>query len=489
MQAKHGGYIKYVILFLIVFVPLFVHLEKLPIRIWDEARLAVSAYEMLQNKDFIVTYFDGSPDMWSTKPPLMIWAQAFCMSIFGVNELAVRLPSAIATLLTCFVLLRFCTRELKNFWMGFIAVVILVSSFGYISIHGTRTGDYDALVTLFTTLSGLSFYTYCQHPKNRTLYLFFLYTALAVLTKSTTGLLFIPAIALYALSQKQVLPLIKNKHFYFGLLGFLVLVVGYYLWREAKNPGYLAAVEYNEWGGRYLEALSNQTQPFWFYYDNFVHEKFTPWYLLVPCAIVVGLVIKDQALKRLTLFSALMLICFFLVISSAQTNLHWYDLPMYPFLALLTAIFVGFVFDWLKNVQWVNTRLSVNVLPYLMLFLLSVTPYSKVVSKLFNPQENPWDLNIYHLTYYLKGALEGKHDLDGHRLIFGAYNGHNLFYIYALREKGVDIDMKSWDVIEPNETVIAYEDHIKNAIQEHYTYEVVHLQGNVVTYKILGKKD
>lgn len=151
-------YIKYIILAALMYMPIFGHLDALPIRIWDEARLAMNAYEMLKDGDFIVTHFDGSPDMWNTKPPMLIWFQVFFMKIVGANELAVRLPSAIAAFFTCIVLLIFSLRYLKNSWIGFIAVFVLITSHGYINLHATRTGDYDALLTLFTTSSGLFFF-------------------------------------------------------------------------------------------------------------------------------------------------------------------------------------------------------------------------------------------------------------------------------------------------------------------------------------------
>jgi len=66
-----------IILFLsLVYFPIFLHLDILPLRMWDEARYAINAYEMNQNGNFIVTHYQGQPDMWNTKPPLMIWFQA-----------------------------------------------------------------------------------------------------------------------------------------------------------------------------------------------------------------------------------------------------------------------------------------------------------------------------------------------------------------------------------------------------------------------------
>ena len=40
---------------------------------WDEARHAVSAYEMIQTGEPIVTTYEYSNDYWNLKPPLSEW--------------------------------------------------------------------------------------------------------------------------------------------------------------------------------------------------------------------------------------------------------------------------------------------------------------------------------------------------------------------------------------------------------------------------------
>ena len=89
-----------VILLIIASIPLFLHLHVLPFRLWDESRLASNAYEMHTNGNLIVTYYEGEPEMWNTKPPLVIWMQLIFIKLIGFNELAIRLSSAIAGLLT-----------------------------------------------------------------------------------------------------------------------------------------------------------------------------------------------------------------------------------------------------------------------------------------------------------------------------------------------------------------------------------------------------
>jgi len=59
--------------------------------------------------------------MWNTKPPLMIWCQVISMKLLGINEWAIRLPSALAALFTCAIIMLIAVRYVKNFWFGFIS--------------------------------------------------------------------------------------------------------------------------------------------------------------------------------------------------------------------------------------------------------------------------------------------------------------------------------------------------------------------------------
>lgn len=481
-------YFKYIILAALIYVPVFSHLDVLSIRQYDEARLALNAYEMNKDGDLIVTHYRGKPDMWNTKPPLMIWLQVAGMKILGVNELAVRLPSAIAAFLTCLSLLLFSIRYLKNFWFGFIAVLVLITSQGYIDIHATRTGDYDALLTLFTSLSALYFFLHCETRKNKQLYLFFAFSALAVLTKSISGLLFIPAFVIYSIIQKQFIPLLKNKHFYIGLLSFLLLVMGYYFLREYENPGYLAAVQKNELGGRFLNVIEKHDAGFWFYYHNFIDFKYSYWYLLVPAGLIIGFISKNNRIKKLTLFSFLILVTYFLIISSAKTKLKWYDVPLYPFLAIISAVFIDFIFEYIRNLKLINQKFRINIFPYLFLVFIFFSPYQEIFAKTFKPQEYPWNKEPYKICYYLKDAIKGKYNLNDEFVLSDGYSAHIQFYLNILNDKGIHVNFKNQKELKNGDIVIAYQEVIKKYIDEHYKYEILYTEDNLVKYKIYDRR-
>jgi 4-amino-4-deoxy-L-arabinose transferase-like glycosyltransferase len=482
-------YLKYFVLGVLIYFPVFGYLDTLPIRIWDESRLAINAYEMHSNGNYIVTHFNGEPDMWNTKPPVLIWLQVFFMKTIGVNELSVRLPSAFSAFFTCLTLLIFSLRYLKSFWFGFIAIVVLISTHGYINFHASRTGDYDALLTLFTTTSGLFFFSFTETNKIKFVYLFFLATVLAVLTKGIAGLLFIPALVIYSFWQKQIGSILKNKHFYFGTLFFLLITIGYYFLRDFYNPGYIAAVQENEMGGRFLIINENHSADFWYYYNNFINFQISHWHLFIPCGIAIGLFGKNIKLNPLTKFTFSMTLCFFLVISFSQTKLEWYDVPIYPWMAILIAVFINYIFELLKTINVKNHRLEFGTLQIVFLFLIFVEPYQKIIQKTYKPAEYIWDKEFYEIGYFLKDAIKGKYEVNNCFLLFEGYRAHIDFYVKILNDKGVKISFKDWAVLSPGDKVIAYQSSIKDYLHKNYVYKIVANHNNVSEFKILKKLD
>lgn len=457
------------VLLLLIALPLFATLDKLAIILWDEARLAINALEMYRTGFSPVTTYHLEPETWNTKPPLLIWLQVLFFHMFGVNEIAFRLPSVLAALATSIMIYLFCLKQLKKPWVGIMAVVILLTSEGYTAYHhSARSGDYDALLTFFVTTYVLSFFRYVETGKVKYIFAVFIAAALAVLTKSVAGLLMLPGVFMYALYRKKVLNTLKRPAFYIGLLVFCILVVGYYLTREYYQPGYWHWVNINELGGRYIEVGLNTNEysnnPF-FYIETLITRNFSNWYWLLPIAVVAGLLIKHRSLKEPVRYFIILSVIFLLIISKATGRNPWYDMPVYPLLSIIVAIGISIAYDTLSAWEGWEKTFSMNALPLLLVFYLMITPYVTTILRVLYAERFNWVEGNSAATDYFKEILHGHEQLNNFKVFRQEeYEGNLEWYISVLNMKGHNID----SVVLTKET-INYMDSV-NKIVAHPGY-------------------
>jgi 4-amino-4-deoxy-L-arabinose transferase-like glycosyltransferase/putative flippase GtrA len=327
-----------------------------PIEIWDEARLANNALEMSKNGLSLITTYEWLPDHWNTKPPLLIWLMAISMNLVGINELGVRLPSVLASLGTVMLVYCFVGNFFRRPVHAFLAAMLILATPGYVQIHGARSGNYDALLTLLTTAYILSAFMFLEGPVRKKRMYFILTTVAVVLafyTKTIQGLIFLPAIILYALLTKKIVAVLREPYFHIGCLLAVASCVVYYWFRNEIDPGYFSAVQANDLGGRYANALEgHHGSPIWY----LMRFKYFPW--LVPGFIMAAYILLRGAsdLRRFILLITICSLFYFFVISSAGTKLVWYAIPIAPLSAIICALGLGDVAEKLRKgapaVRW-----------------------------------------------------------------------------------------------------------------------------------------
>jgi 4-amino-4-deoxy-L-arabinose transferase-like glycosyltransferase len=466
------------LLFIFISIPLLLHIESLPFRLWDESRLASNAYEMHKNGNLIVTYYDGSPEMWSTKPPLVIWMQVFFIKLIGFNELAVRLPSAIAGLLTCMVLFFFSRKYFNNFLPGAFAALVLVTINGYVDIHAIRTGDYDGPLALFTTVFVLSAFLYAQDQNKKRLSFFFIGITLAVLTKSIQPLIFLPGITLYYFLRKR-LNLFFSKSFLKGCAITFIIIGSYYITREIMNHGYLAAVWDNEMGGRYFNGLEENTEgPL--YYISRVGYLFPYWIFILPAAVISGFVSKDKRVRELTIYNFIVTTFYFLVITFSKTKLYWYTVPLFPLLSLHIGICLYQLYDFLKQLSFIKRYPTVALI---MVCIFLIYPYEKIIKKVYHPQEYEWD-TMYPISELLQDALHKKTSLNNHVIVYTDYDQHLKVYTDVLKDKGQHIVYRKPEELVKGDTAIASEEKVFKTIESTHHFEIIRNDRGVKIYVI-----
>lgn len=469
----------FLVLLILVCIPLFLHIDSLPFRLWDESRVAANAYEMHKNGDLIVTYYNGEPEMWSTKPPLVIWMQLVFIKLLGFGELAVRLPSAITGLFTCAVSFFFSWRYFRNFFVGAFACLVLVTTNGYIDTHAIRTGDYDGPLALFTTLFILSAFLYSQDKNKKWLILFFAGVLLGILTKSIQPLLFLPGVALYFFIIGKG-KLFFSKSFIVGGLVVFVTVAAYYLTRESMNPGYLQAVWDNELGGRYNSVLEENSGGPLYYISRMEGYLFPYWIWLLPVAIVSGFISKDEKVRQITIYNFIVAASYLVFISLSRTKLYWYTVPLYPLMSLHVGVLFYQAFSYLKKFKWFSRH---QVAPLLILSFVFIYPYQKIGRKVYAPQEYQWD-NMYPVSELLQDAFHGKYSLHNNVISYTDHAQHFKVYTDALKDKGQQIKYKLPHELLAGDTVIASEHEVFATIESKYKFDLLKNERGVRVYLI-----
>lgn len=438
-------------------------LGSIPIRIWDEARLANSALNMHLHGLSLIVRYDDLPDMWSTKPPMMIWLQAISMKLFGVSEWAVRFPAAMSSICTGLLIWHICKKELKSGLTAFLSVVVFSTTYAYIYIHAGRTGDYDALLVFCILSYSYSIYRFCETGSSKSLYTCGAFLIIACLTKGVAGLFFAPGLLIYLIYRKKLKQVLLSPAFYVDIAAFVLFVFGYYFFREKLNPGYLKAVWNNELGGRYLSSLEQHNHPFLYYISNMVEWRNPFWSLFVVPSFLIGFVLKNEQVRKLTMINAILVVPYLLIISTGKTKLEWYELPVYPFFAIQIGLAVFVCWKTLADTVFVHLNAFTRIASTLVLFIsLSITPFLKIYNYIYHFQEQPWDVDSPKQGYFLQNAISSGTDLNGFVFCYQEYNAQIQFYTRKLQAAGTNIILQ-WDLqnIKPGQHVVVSQDNLK----------------------------
>jgi 4-amino-4-deoxy-L-arabinose transferase-like glycosyltransferase len=487
MKEKTWQLTTLLILLIILITSFFLQLTSFPIRIWDESRLANNAQHMYLHGNWLITFYKGQPDMLNTKPPLMIWLQVAGMYIFGMNELAVRLPSAVAATCTGLLLWFFSKKYFNNSWIGFLAGCVFASTYAFIYIHAGRTGDYDALLILFMTAYCFSFFRYLNSTDKKYAWWFWICVTLAVMTKGVAGLLLLPALFFYSIFEKKAIRIFKKGSFYIGLIFFLIIIGGYYFLRERYDPGYLKAVYDGELTGRYFSTIDAHSHPFGYYFNNMRTWRDGYWFYFILPAFVAGLLSRDKRIKQISLFNLVIVLSYWLIISFANTKLEWYDLPLYPFLSLQTGLLIYLA--WHRLNKYLSLKIWKPVIAVLLFSLIFFIPARQAENYIHHFKEQPWDIEPHKQGWLLHEYIKKKKNLDNYVFCYDGYDGQIDFYIKKLQAEGMLVQLQNTvENITGGKIVVVSQEKLNNDLLTKYLVKKIDGRFGCTIYQLPGNK-
>jgi 4-amino-4-deoxy-L-arabinose transferase-like glycosyltransferase len=327
------------LLSLVCVVVLFVNLGSADFFEPDEGRNAEKAREILLLNDWVTPHENFLPVL--DKPMSFYWLVAFAYKIFGIVEWSARLPSVLFAL-GCLLLVYRFARQWWGSWEAIWSVLILLTSVEFFLL--ARIVRSDMALTFSATLALCSFYSaiHAEKEKARKLHCFLMYGGLAAgtLIKGLVGLI-IPGMVFFVyLLLTHQWSILRRLHLLPGALLCFVIVVPWYLWADARNPGYLRYYFWDDHVTRYLTDEFGRTKS-WFYFLFVVAVGFLPWTLCLP------FVAKDcwQKLDDKKMFLVLWVVLPFLFFSGSNSKLPHYVLPIYPALAIIAGRKIAGLFN------------------------------------------------------------------------------------------------------------------------------------------------
>lgn len=263
----------------VVWFALFYRLGSLPLLQPDEGRNAEVAREMKESGAWLTpTYNDIA---YLDKPAFYFKAVALSLTLFGDNETAARLPSAVFGLALLALVYGFC-RRLHGTRCAIMSVIIIATMPLY--IVNSRTVIFDIALAFFVSAAIFAGYRAeeCEGKSRRNWYLLgALAAGLATLVKGPVGFL-IPGLVLFVFPRVEGRRGVWKRFFApLNLMVFFGVTLPWFIGLSLQHPDFPYYGLIEESFHRFTTVKFHRTQPFYFY-ALIVAGLFLPWSFTLP---------------------------------------------------------------------------------------------------------------------------------------------------------------------------------------------------------------
>ncbi|HTW84194.1 MAG TPA: glycosyltransferase family 39 protein [Candidatus Sulfotelmatobacter sp.] len=311
--------------------------------LWDNSETAYGevAREIVLTHDWVVMHLNSQP--WFVQPPLYFWIAALFAKVFGVTALALRLPSALATIAMGGAV-GYATARIAGGRAGMVAAIVLSTSLMQ-AIVG-RLAIMDALLDFAIAAAILWWFRALEpsgSPRRRSVAFICgaLALALGTLAKGPVA----PAVTLLVIGPWAVwewragrLAAPAPRVLVLGVLAYLIVTLPWFVLLGLRvGPHAIVELIGHYTIGRYTGVIENQRGPVWYYVPVLI-LGFFPWIAFLPAAVRAAWYEArgaDGAFARLALVWAVVPFVFF---SFANTKLPNYVALLLPALAILVAL-------------------------------------------------------------------------------------------------------------------------------------------------------
>jgi len=332
------------VLFIIAFIFGIISTFSSPLRIWDETVYANLGYDLSKNpldysfanngwSDFIPgESIYGWPNA-GFRAPLLPYALSI-LYFLKLNFLIILFIPFIGAFSV--VLVYLLGKRLLNKRAGFYSAIFFMLLPLYILYSGKiLTGIF---FTFFVLLTFLSFWKGYEEGNNKYKILFGFFLALSLLTRYT-ALWIMPIFLIYFLIRDKSLKFLKDKHLWYAILTFFVVLIPWFIYGAFTYGNFLGAFIHGAKAASYWGGI----QPWYFFFQH-------SWWIFSAVGLIfvfslVYILYKKEFIKK-EIYLLLIWIIFFLGMAMIMPHKEVrFILPILPAICLLS----GFFIDKLKK--------------------------------------------------------------------------------------------------------------------------------------------
>ncbi len=374
---------------------------------WDERYHALVAKNMLGHPltptlfDTPLVHFDYRMwtynHVWLHKQPVPLWGIMSSLALFGVNTIAVRLPSILLMSLGTIISYRFGST-LFNRRVGLYASIFFATNGVILELASGRvaTDHIDVFFLFFVQLAVLLAWEFSDKKRLWINILCGICIGLAILSKWLPALIVLPIWGAFLLHSKQFSWKEILLHGFILCATIIAVALPWQLYIFSQFP--IEAAWESSFNQQHMfEALDGQAQP-WHYHFTMMRIN-NGELIYLPFLWFIYKTIKKRSNWKYWALLIWILIPY-LFFSFVQTKMQAYTLFAVPALFVVLALFIHYLMAY-------RTKFRYKWIPILTIFLLFALPIRFAIERLkpFQTVDLPnWQVDINRLTKKIGNA-------------------------------------------------------------------------------------
>jgi 4-amino-4-deoxy-L-arabinose transferase-like glycosyltransferase len=301
----------------------------------DEAIYHGIAERMVASGDWLRLDFRGEPRFYDSflNAPLHYWMRAALIDAFGSNAWTLRILSALCGVATVLATAGLAAR-LAGPRAALIAGIVQLTTFQFVYLHGARTGELDAIVSLLFVTIAWRFVRGIEDGRSFVPH----HLLLCALVWTKAPLVLVPLAV--ELGHFALRPAARPRLRAWLVCGLALapLALAWHalqlaLWWE-RVPA-VAATFWDQARGARTDGETLGTLGNLLFYARTLAFGAFPWSLVLPFALVAAW--RDPARRWLLAWPAALLVFFTLV----AKHYPWYAMPAYPFFSIALGLWLA----------------------------------------------------------------------------------------------------------------------------------------------------